>query len=283
MKKRRMILGALLLLSWGIVYVVKRQRPISPSNPIQVKENPLAPVCAPPRIEKKQTACECPVVTEVTCPDDADLQEQERLPKERSLPLHQWDVDEQTTDMEKLSSKYAHECFSLQPEVHRASSCQKLVDLQKKLCDRGDQEYCLRFGLLLWHGSSEIPADQAGAVEVWKKMCSVATEDAANAEACYHLGMLRRGEDEFGKMNGSKIQMWQDPTEALSLFEVGCNAGHGNACYELARLYEKGAGGPEKNKQISILMDRACRSDGAERACHWMGAQLAQKVISQSN
>lgn len=281
MRRRRMILGGMLMFSWAMLYLAKREP--SPSIALKsVSTQQVVPVCAPQRIEKRQIACECLVGAEATCPEDADLQEQARLQKEHSnKDPREWDVSEQTTDMEKLSVKYAHECYSEQPEVHRTGSCKKFFGLQEKLCDQGDQKSCLRFAQLLWHGSNEIPADQAGAVGMWNKMCTTAAGHIAHAEACYQLGKLRQGEDGFGKESDTTLQVWRDATEALRLFEAGCNADHGYACYELARLYEKGVGGPEKQQQAAAFMERACKSDDVEKACNRVGIPLAQKIISQ--
>jgi len=131
------------------------------------------------------------------------------------------------------------------------------VELYRKGCDGGDARGCESLAWIVAKGNvATVPSDADAlqrAIALYQEACG-----GGDARYCYYFGKIF----EFGNEVVAR-----DPARALELTTKACDAGHGPACYDLARKYESGKGVSKDLALARGLYKKAC--DGSVRvACN---------------
>ena len=140
------------------------------------------------------------------------------------------------------------------------------ITLFRKACKQGEPAGCLSLGTVHEHGRG-LPVDLPEAYRLYRLTC----EKNYLRGCVYQADQLRDGKG-----------VGVDPTAAVALLRRVCaqrpaknrDTAIGLACYELARMYEAGAGAHASTDQIRESLRRGCEL-GEKRACRAPAPSLA--------
>lgn len=275
--RRPLVWWGLLGVVWGGVGVTYHFCGSKPKAPLLA----VARVC-PAIGESPKAPCFCTQATsrETLCPEEADIQEEQRVWQEHAadaLPQEEEDSSELVSDSQEDAIQAAPFCKPLGEGLEHNPGCQRWARFMQS-CDQGKMHDCVQAALDRWEEAAGLPKDPAWTVTRLQQLCDQPNRTLWNAKACFVLGQIYEN-----KRLGADA--WANPQEAVRVLTQGCpdqGVADSESCYELARLYEEGAGGPENQQRVKELMIRSCQAQTDQYpspGCRWLGYKYAQELL----
>jgi TPR repeat protein len=246
--------------------------PPAPKDPMTLARE----ACASPAPDKVQKAARACVAKEVaSCLMLCVCGPGEQLQSEACFEAGK--MHHGAKQMEAAIAAFARACDLRVPEgcFNAGLVTAKGVDLPRKdygraagfytrACEAGVMAACTNLGVIYSDGRDGVPEDDPRAVQLFKRAC-----DGNEPLGCGNLGnMYFRGEG-----------VAKDQAKAYGFFDRACKGGSDRSCGMLGLAYVEGAAGYPRDPPRGIeLLRRACDKDGGGDACAQL-AELYQEGI----
>ncbi len=165
--------------------------------------------------------------------------------------------------LEHLETRARETAYDLQKKGEHIKSASAF----RQICNMGDQEGCLSYGLYLANGAKGFPADRKSAIYYLKKPCEYGIKQACEN---YYFSVLKTG-----KSAGKSVI-----AQTATFYKDACDAKPKNyaACYNLAYMHYYTVfdmGNYEQAKRLSV---DACFNGGNQSAC-----PMAMHIMNEEN